>query len=247
MDSGQRIHLQPCWILHRRDFRDSSQIIEVLSRDHGRVGLVARGVKRPKSRLRGVLQPFAPVFVSWVAGRELATMSGAEPGAGAPLRLTDTRLMSGFYINELVLRLTHRFDPQPDVFERYGHCLAELAGDGAPAATLRGFELDLLEALGFGLNLTREAVTGAPVKAGRYYDFVVDEGPHEAGEGGGADAVPGEVLLAMAGRDWHDADVRRTARRLLARAIDLQLDGRPLHTRRVLRELRQRDYGTGTS
>lgn len=247
MDAGQRIQLQPCWILHRRDFRDSSQIIEVLSRDHGRLGLVARGVKRPKSRLRGVLQPFAPVLMSWVAGRELATMSGAEPGSGAPLRLTDTRLMSGFYVNELVLRLTHRFDPQPDVFERYGQCLAELSGETAPAAALRDFELDLLETLGFGLNLTREATTGAPVQSERFYHFVVDEGPHEAGEGGGGDVVPGAVLMAMAARDWRDADVRRGARRLLGSAIDLQLDGRPLQTRRVLRELRQRDYGTKTS
>lgn len=244
MEAGQRIHLQPCWVLHRRDFRDSSQIIEVLSRDHGRLGLVARGVKRPKSRLRGVLQPFSPVLVSWVAGRELATMSGAEPGAGTPLRLTDTRLMSGFYVNELVLRLTHRFDPQPDVFERYGQCLAALSGDTAPAAALRDFELDLLETLGFGLNLTREATTGAPVQADCFYDFVVDEGPHEAGEGRGEDAVPGALLIAMAARDWRDAAVRHGARRLLARAIDLQLDGRPLQTRRVLRELRQRDYGT---
>lgn len=243
MDSGQRVQLQPCWVLHRRDFRDSSQIIEVLSREHGRLGVVARGVKRPKSRLRGILQPFAPLLVSWVTGRELATLTGAEPGQGAPHRLQDTRLMSGFYINELILRLTHRFDPQPDVFDCYGHCLQRLGGDEPVANVLRDFELDLLETLGFALNLTHEVVSGAPVTAERRYHFVVDEGPHVAEAG--VDDVSGSVLLAMARRDWREPDVRRTARRLLGRAIDLQLDGKPLHTRRVLRDLRQRDYGTG--
>ncbi|MEO1320471.1 MAG: DNA repair protein RecO [Pseudomonadota bacterium] len=245
MEAGQRIQLQPCWVLHRRDFRDSSQIIEVLSREHGRLGLVARGVKRPKSRLRGILQPFAPLLLSWVAGRELATLSGAEPGQGAPHHLQDTRLMSGFYINELILRLTHRFDPQPDVFDRYAHCLQRLSGDDPVAATLRDFELDLLDALGFAPNLTHDVVSGAPVEADRAYDFVVDEGPHATEAGAGVEAVDGFVLLAMAARDWREPEVLRTARRLLGRAIDLQLDGKPLHTRRVLRDLRQRDYGTG--
>ena len=247
MDAGKRIQLQPCWILHRRDFRDSSQIIEILSRDYGRFGVVARGVKRPKSRHRGVLQPFAPLLMSWVAGRELATMTGVEAAGGSPVRLVGTPLLSGFYINELVLRLTHRFDPQPDLFEHYGRCLARLAGDGAVAPALRDFELDLLDTLGFGPNLTRDVATGEPVCAGRHYHVIVDEGPHDAGPEPGVDAVAGEVLLAIAGRDWRDAAVRRTAQRLLGRAIDQQLDGRPLQTRRVLRDLKQRDYGHGAS
>ena len=246
MASGKRIHLQPCWVLHRRDFRDSSQIVEVLSRDYGRLGIVARGVRRPKSRLRGVLQPFSPVLVSWVAGRELATMTGAEPGEGRPYHLADMRLMSGFYINELVLRLTHRFDPQPAVFDLYARCVAALAGDTPAAVVLREFELDLLDELGFGLNLTREVGTGAPVDPARHYDVVVDEGPHDAGDTPGVDALAGRVLLAISAREWQETDVRRAARRLLGRAIDLQLDGKPLHTRRVLRDLRQRQLGNGT-
>lgn len=252
MEPGRRVQLQPGWILHRRDFRDSSQIIDVLTRDFGRIALVARGVKRPKSRYRGVLQPFTPLLLSWVTGRgELATMTGAEILQGdaalpATAALRDTALLAGFYVNELILKLTHRFDPQPAVFGDYQRCLGRLAAGEPVAAVLRDFELDLLDELGFGLAFDRDARSGASIDPGGAYHVVLDEGPRLA-DAADEDTVPGEALLAISRRDWSQASVRQVARRLLARAIDRLLDGKSLRTRRVLRELKQREFGAGGS
>lgn len=238
MNPSERIKLQAGWVLHRRDFRDSSQIVEVFTREHGRLSMVARGVKRPRSRHRGVLQPFAPLLLSWVSGRELATMTDVEQGEGKRLTLVDDRLLCGFYVNELVLKLTHRFDPQPGVYALYEHVLAALDGATPAAIVLRDFELRLLGELGFGLNLTRDAGDGSEISEARYYDVIVDQGPVAVADGdAGRDAVRGGVLIKIANGDWADAETRRVARVLLGRAIDLQLDGKQLHTRRIMRDV----------
>ena len=244
MNPSERIKLQAGWVLHRRDFRDSSQIVEVFTREHGRLSMVARGVKRPRSRHRGLLQPFSPLLLSWVSGRELATMTDVEQGEGARITLVEDRLLCGFYVNELVLKLTHRFDPQPGVFSLYEQALRGLAGAPSASAVLRGFEFELLAELGFGLNLTRDASDGTPVRPGQLYDFVVDQGPIPVdADAAGIEAVDGARLMSIAAGDWTDAQTRRIARRLLGRAIDFQLDGKPLHTRRIMRDV----WRAGTS
>ncbi|MEM8548122.1 MAG: DNA repair protein RecO, partial [Pseudomonadota bacterium] len=121
--SGARVRLEPAWVLHRRDYRDSSQIVDALTPGYGRLSLVARGVRRPKSPHRGLLQPFRPLLLSWTGRRELVTLTDVERAPGAVLELTGDALLSGFYVNELVLRLTHRFDPQPELFAVYSETL----------------------------------------------------------------------------------------------------------------------------
>ena len=140
MSNPRRVQQQPAYILHHRPFRDSSQILDVLTRDHGKVAVVARGSRGSKSRLAGVLRPFLPLRVSWVGKSDLGTLTGAE-AAGAPSGLRGDALLSAYYVNELILYFLHRYDPQPEIYELYAQAIKALCGASDVAACLRHFEL----------------------------------------------------------------------------------------------------------
>lgn len=236
--SRQRVDLEPAYVLHQFDYRDSSRIVEFLVRDHGRVAAVARGVRSSRSRQRGLLQPFQPLLLSW-SGRELGTVTGLE-GAGAPIPLRGESLLAGFYANELCLRLTAARDPHPEIFQLYAESLQALAHN-IVAPTLRRFELGLLEALGYGLNLVTDPQSGETVQADAQYLFYVDSGPERAtAQADNAALVRGEHLLAMAAGRFDDPQTAREAQRILRHAIDRHLGGRPLKSRDVLREMHAR-------
>lgn len=236
-----RIQLQPAYILHQRPWRDSSGLIEAFSRPFGRIGLIARGVRRPNSKLKSALQPFQPVLLSWSGRGDLATLTGAE-AAGAPVTLTGTRLLCGFYVNELLIRLLHRHDPHPELFNDYARCLTDLGGSLSPQAALRLFEKRLLSACGYGLNLTADIESGEAVSSDRRYDYVLEQGPRESEVG----SIAGASLLALAGDALDDEQALRDAKRLLRAAIDLYLGGKPLKTRQVMYSM-QKNAGSGAS
>ena len=161
MSGQRRVQQQAAFVLHHRPFRDSSQILDVLSREHGKLAVVARGSRGARSRLKGVLRPFMPLSLSGVIKSDLGTLTGAEVN-GAPLRLTGEALLSGYYINELVLHFLHRHDPQPEVFDIYAQSVEALATSGAEiAAVLRQFEIALLRHSGYALNLEHESGTAS--------------------------------------------------------------------------------------
>lgn len=245
MIQRQRIELQPAYLLHQFDYRDTSRIAEFLVRDHGRVAVVARGAKRG-GRQRGLLQPFQPLLLSW-SGRELGTLTGLE-AAGSPVALAGEALLAGFYLNELCLKLLATHDPQPEVFLLYSAALAKLRDANDIAPPLRHFELGLLEAIGYGLNLTADVTTGEAVEPQAYYLFQPDSGPRraEAGSANGERAlVPGTSLLAIAAGRLEDVTVLRDAQRILRAAIDRLLNGRPLKSREVLRDIYSRRRRAG--
>lgn len=235
MNPRRRVELEPAYVLHQFDYRDSSRIVEFLVRDHGRVSAVARGVRRPASRQRGLLQPFQPLLLSW-SGRELATVTGLE-AAGRRTALSGEALLAGFYLNELCLRLIAVHDPHPAIFALYAAALAELTEDRV-APALRRFELGLLEALGYGLNLAVDPRDGEVVETGARYLFQVDGGPQRAEHALDHELlVPGSSLLAMAAGRFDDPLVARDAQRILRLAIDRHLGGRTLKSRDVLRDM----------
>ena len=143
MQTSKRVFNQPAWVLHHRPFRDTSRILDILSLEHGRLSLVARGARSAKSKLRGYLRPFTPLQLSWVIRSDLGTLTGAEMN-GAPISLTGDALLSGYYVNELLLNLLHRHDPQPEIHAAYASTVAALAGSSDIAASLRHFEIELL-------------------------------------------------------------------------------------------------------
>ena len=233
---AERVALAPAYLLHQYAWRETSRVVEVWSRDHGRLGLVARGVRRPRSPHRALLQPFMPLLISWSQRSELGSLTGVE-GAGPPTQLRGRALMAGFYMNELLMRLLPRLDAHPTLYARYATTLVALAGP-RPAAALRVFEKHLLDAMGYGLNLTRVAPGGAPVEAGAEYLYDLDSGPRPAaGRRSGGIVVGGRALLALHADALDDAEDLRAVKRLLRAALAHHLDGRVLKSAGVMRSL----------
>jgi DNA repair protein RecO (recombination protein O) len=230
MQPRERISLEPAYVLHSREYRDTSRILDVFSANHGRLTLFARGARGPKSRLASLLMPFRPLLVSWSGRGEAAQLTGAEPHGGlAPL--PSRQVLSGFYLNELIIALTTRHDPQTQLFEDYAEALRRLAAGAAPEPTLRVFEKRLLASLGDGLEFS--------VDAGMYYRFRVGEGLAEVREDEPG-AYSGRCLLALQEESLEDAESLDVARRLLRQALDQCLEGRELRTRTVARSMQRR-------
>ena len=244
MSSGQRVHDEPAWLLHHRPFRDSSRILDVLCRDHGRLSLVARGSRSAGSKLKGILRPFMPLRLSWVMRREMGTLTGAEVN-GAPVALTGESLLSGYYVNELVLALLHRHDPQPELFAVYGDTIARLTATGEPAIALRRFELEALAMLGYAVVLDHDTGTGQALADGEHYEYCVPDGPVPAGDRQGPLVFSGNELRAIARQDFSDPETLSNAGRLLKSIVAWHLGGRELKSRKVLKEMRRSAARTG--
>ena len=227
----ERAALEPAYLLNRRPYSDSSLLLEAVTRTHGRIGLVARGARGAKSKLRGVLQPFQPLLLSWNASGELATLTAAE-SAGPPLRLAGERIFHGWYLNELLLRLLQRQDPHPELFDAYALAMQQLPGDALQAEeALRRFEMTLLAEIGYGLLL------GDALEATQRYHYDLDAGP-QAAASGDTQAYSGASLIALRDGNLDTAQARLDARRLLRAALSAQLGNKPLQTPLLIRELR---------
>lgn len=229
-----RVDAQPAFVLHARAWRETSMLLDVLSRDHGRVGLVARGVRSARSSTpRALLQPFAPLQLSWSGRGELATMNAVE-AAGAALPLAGEALLCALYLNELVVRLAPRGDPHPDTFVVYLDALARLAHGDSPAWTLRRFERDLLGQLGYGLLLDAQADTGEPLEAATDYAYFLEQGPVRWRGMGDGLKLRGAALLALARDEEPDSADLPSLRRLLRALISQRLDGASLNAWNLL-------------
>jgi len=236
MSSQRRVLQQPGYILHHRPFRDSSQILDIVTRDHGKIAVVARGSRSSKSRLTGVLRPFLPLRVSWVMKSDLGTLTGAET-AGPPSGVVGDALISAYYVNELLMNFLHRHDPQPEIFALYKEVIDALVKSGNVAASLRSFEFECLSLLGYGVNLGHEFGSHAPLKADRYYQYRMEQGPVAVERSGGALVFKGSVLNGVAEQRFDDPDILRAANRLLRDIIGFHLGGKELKSRKVMMEL----------
>ncbi|OGA23403.1 MAG: DNA repair protein RecO [Betaproteobacteria bacterium RIFCSPLOWO2_02_FULL_67_26] len=227
----------PAFVLHTYPFRETSLIIEAFSRDHGRVALVARGARRPRSALRGALLPFQPLLLSWSGKRELRTLTRAE-WQGNPAALKGQALICGFYLNELLLKLTPRDDPHEHLFSVYEGTLAALAGGVDQAAVLRRFEMDLLRELGYAVILDRDVGCDQPVAREHRYVYVVERGPVSAGvaPGNGVE-LSGQTLIDMQSGIFTNPATQQQSKALMRTLINHYLGSQVLHTRQLLRDL----------
>jgi DNA repair protein RecO (recombination protein O) len=230
------VSLAPAYILHQYAYRDTGRILEVFTADHGRLTLFARGASGAKSTLKGILRPFQRLLLSWSGKTEACALGGAEID-GIPTNLRNERLMSGFYLNELLLKLTERWDPHPGIFFSYAACIEALCAGEGEEAVLRRFEKRLLNDLGYGLQLTTTD-DGLPVEADRYYRVAAERRP-QACVAESPGAVYGRSLTDLEAEDFGDARSLRDAKRVLRAAIDSCLDGRSLKSREVMLALRQ--------
>ena len=241
MAAANRNKQQDEWafVLHSYAFRETSLILDVFSRSHGRLAMVARGARRPKSSLRGLLMNFQPLLLSWFGKGEVRTLHSAEWQGGQPY-LQGTALMCGFYLNELLLSLLARDDPHQQLFDYYRATLQRLAQETDHAATLRCFEKYFLQELGYALVLEREASSGKAIQAKVCYRYVVEQGAlPDDGDARAGLAVLGKTMLDMAADDYTDPITAQQSKQLMRVLLNHHLGGKALHTRELIKDLQK--------
>ncbi len=228
---------QPAFVLHSYPYRETSLIIEVLSRQHGRVALVARGARRPRSALRGLLMGFQPLALSWFGKHELRTLHKAEWQGGQP-QLQGKALLCGFYLNELLLNLMVRDDPHEQLFDYYQLTLYRLAHEENHAAILRCFEKHLLQELGYALLLGHEAGSDKTIDPAATYRYAIEHGA-VLDTGNTPEGIPvlGKTLRDMAADDYSDATSAQQSKQLMRMLLNHHLAGKILHTRELIKDL----------
>lgn len=233
-----RVDGQAAYVLHAYPFRETSLIVEAFSRGHGRMALVARGARRPRSAVRGLLMAFQPLELGWFGQGEVRTLAKVEWVGGQPLLQADALLL-GYYMNELLLKLLPREDSHPALFDAYAEAVRALAFGESSQASLRRFEITLLKELGYGLTLDREADGGGPLDPDKHYAWVIERGPIEAAGSANIPTFSGRTLLAMAQDDFSEAETLAQAKQLMRMLIHHYLGGQPLSSRRVFKELQE--------
>ena len=236
MAERARQESREAFVLHSYPYRETSLLVDVFARGFGRVSMVARAARSPRSALRGVLLAFQPLALSWFGKGEVRTLARAEWLGGHP-RLQGDALMCGFYLNELLIRLLPREDPHDALFARYGEALQQLACVSDTAPALRSFERALLKELGYAMTLERDSASGRAVDPAKSYRYDPERGPIEANGGGGDSVVSGRTLLDMARDDYADPLTQQQAKVLMRALLDHRLENQPLKSRRIFRDL----------
>ena len=233
-----RIAQQPGFVLHSYPYKETSLIVDVLSRDYGRVALVAKGAKRPHSKLRGVLQTFQPLSLGWSGKSEVRTLIAAE-WIGGLLPLEKSALLCGFYLNELLVKLLARDDPHPALFDHYVATLNQLAHDEPVPIVLRKFERALLRETGVASDFTICTESREPVDAEQIYVVDPERGPRPARSADTWPKVCGKTLLDMEREDYGDSTTQAQSKFLMRFLLAYHLGGTPLNTRQILLDLMQ--------
>jgi DNA repair protein RecO (recombination protein O) len=237
MTNRNRVDGQPAFVLHSYPFRETSLIIEVFSRDFGRVALLARGARRPRSALRGLLLAFQPLEISWAGKGEVLTLMKAEWQGGQPL-LTGKALFCAYYLNELMIHLLPREVGHAMLFYNYADTLRRFSVD-LRESDLRCFERSLLQELGYGLTLEHDT-SGLPIDPGGYYAYEIEQGPVRLGKPGkSALSIGGRTLLDLASNDLSDPRSLAEAKFLMRSLISHHTGGKNLETRKIFMELQE--------
>ena len=240
----ERAHDEPSYVLHAHPWKETSLLLDVFSRHHGRLALVAKGAKRPTSQLRTVLLGFQPFAASWSGRGEVRTLTRAEWSGGVP-PLSGLSLLCGFYFNELLVRLLAREDAHEALFDAYDQAVTQLGADAHALTSgveplLRRFEMTLLRELGHLPPLDRESQTEARVQGGTSYAVDPQLGvlPLSAGQTHGDVGIyPGAQLLAIEAGDWGQPGAARAAKGLMRELLHYHLGAQPLRTRQLLIDL----------
>lgn len=235
--SRRRVENERAYVLHTWPYSETSLLVEIYSRRYGRLPLLAKGARRPRSVLRGLLMAFQPLVLGWSGRGEVRTLNRCEWAGGLPL-LKGGALLCGFYLNELLMRLMAREDAHEALFDRYEAALAELQRSEDHARVLRSFERVLLKELGYAMTLDRDAETGGPIDPDAFYDYEPERGPVRS-RGESRLALRGSTLLAIAAEDYSEPGVLQQCKQLMRLLINHRLDQQPLNSRNVYRDLQQ--------
>jgi len=225
------------YVLHTYPYRETSLLVEIYARGAGRMTLVARGARRPRSAMRGVLIAFQPLQLSWYGSGEVRTLIRAEWIGGQPL-LQGAALLCGFYLNELLLRLLPREDPHEKLFDRYGEAMRGLASGAVTGPILRSFEKALLREIGYAMVLERDVAGDCGIDPAKTYTYDPEKGPLEVSAVASAGMkLAGQTLLDIARDDFSSAVTQQQAKLLMRLLINHRLEHQPLKSRRIFQEL----------
>ncbi|MEN8177789.1 MAG: DNA repair protein RecO [Pseudomonadota bacterium] len=232
--------LQPCFVIHRRDYRNSSLLLELFTLNEGRLPAIARGAKSGRGQRAALLQPFSPLQVS-VTGRGEIKALGQVEAEGQAFSLHGKLLYCGFYLNELLMRLMQRSDPHEDLFVHYYNTLTALAKGHAVDQFLRGFEVRLLKEIGYALMLDHDSVSGSPVAPEKVYDYLIEQGPVESYSQTDfrGHLVHGRTLLCLQNGEVMDRRSMTEAKALMRRILAFYLGDKPLKSRELFRGFHQ--------
>lgn len=230
-----RVSQEPAYVLHHYDYGETSLLLEVLTRQYGRIGLIAKGARRPRSPLRAALIPFQPLAVSFSGRGDLPTLTAVETSGIAALIGGET-LFCGLYLNELLLRLLHRHDPHERLFQSYAQALVRLGTDLNTEATLRVFEKRLLEDIGFGPVLDHDVQSGDLLQPEVRYRYLPERGPVAESEDDEGIAIQGASLLALARESLEGETILAETKRLMRALLARHLGERPLATRDLFQQ-----------
>lgn len=250
MAEKRRISNEPAYLLHQRAYSETSMLLDIFSRNYGRMTLIAKGVKQKKSKTRGILVPFQPLVIAWSGKGEVKTMTNAE-SLTLQKAMRGEPLFCAYYINELILRMLHRSDPHETLFCAYESALDGLINEIDLERTLRIFEKRLLQELGYGLRLSDDSITGAAINPSGRYRYLAETGPViDTGEEHSGVVLHGESLMALHDEEHFSALHRRELKRLTRMVLERYLEGRPLHSRGVFirlfpQENQQAAFGKG--
>ncbi len=232
-----KVDQQPGYLLHRRAYRESSLLVEIFTRNHGRLALLAKGCRRNKSRQQGLFLSFKPLLVSWAGKGELPILTAIEQTRYCP-QPDAPGVACGFYMNELILKLLHRHDPHERLYDKYDESISALIDKKNPYVVLRIFEKYLLQETGFGLVLEHDAETGQSILADSNYQYLPQKGPVITG-GSQGNIISGATLIALQSEEFKSDKEKIQARLLTRWLIDIQLHGKELRTRRVVRAMKR--------
>jgi DNA repair protein RecO (recombination protein O) len=232
-----QVNAEPAYILHKRPYRETSQILEVFSRNHGRLSLMSRGSRSPRSRTSGILQPFRPLLLGWYGRGEMPSLRGVDTADARPPVLRGKSLMSAMYLNELLVILLHRNDVHEALFTDYHETLYTLQQTTRLEVILRNFEKNLLEQTGFGLNLVHDADSGEPVLPERHYAYHFEHGPVccQPGPSRQNPVISGSSLLAFSAGRLETPGSIAEIKKLMRYVINSHLGGRKLKSRELFR------------
>lgn len=225
-----RVYLQPAFVLHMRHFRDTSLLVDLFTLQQGRITAIAHGAHRPKSMLRGFLSPFMPLLVSWSGKSDLVNLGKVEVD-GSVHGLYGVNLLSGFYLNELLMRFLHKYDSHPKIYSAYQQAVTDLQADKEMETVLRLFEKELLAEIGYGLQLVKD-VNGDDILAEKQYSYIHEKGFVCNSSEDTANVFLGKNLLALYSEKL-DVVALKDAKRLMRLVFAHLLGDRPLKSREL--------------
>lgn len=232
-----KISQQPAYLLHRRPYSETSLLLDIFTQEYGRLTLIAKGCRKKKNQAQGLFLSFKPLLLSWTGKGELPILTSIEHSEYVKTP-SSMGINCGYYINELIMKLLHRHDPHEQLFNRYHQSFLDLSQGQDANLVLRVFEKYLLQEIGFSLVLDHDVETGEVINEKSEYKYYPQSGPVLSANVND-ETISGETLIALQKERFTTDKVKRQARFLTRYLIDIQLNGKEIRSRRIMREIQQ--------